>query len=145
MTPSSGVLSVMTVETAKAHILIIADDPLMRRLLSVMLDHPNVTLSATECPEEALVLAQRLRLHAVILDTRGLRVNCVELCQRLKSASRDTQAALVVFVTDPHLCPDLVAAGVDAVFLKPFRVREVLRRLAELLRTSGLTNIFPLY
>ncbi|HWC87321.1 MAG TPA: response regulator transcription factor [Solirubrobacteraceae bacterium] len=120
-----------------ARVLIVDDEPAVRRALerALRLEHYEVSLAADG--EEALDSLSESPADAVILDVMMPRLDGLEVCRRLRQAGDRTP---VLMLTARDAIDDRVAGldvGADDYLVKPFALRELQARLRALLRRSG--------
>jgi two-component system response regulator MprA len=120
-----------------ARVLIVDDEPAVRRALERALrtEHYEVSLAADG--EEALDLLASSPADAVILDVMMPRLDGLEVCRRLRKAGDRTP---VLMLTARDAIDDRVAGldvGADDYLVKPFALRELKARVRALLRRSG--------
>ena len=110
--------------------LVVEDDPTIAYLLARVLSGWGYSVVQVADGEQALSLVSSWRVDGlVLLDdqfTGGAGESCLELCRRLKSASRH-QAQIVLLGSE---CDELSrararAAGADLVVRKPFQLPEL--------------------
>jgi two-component system, OmpR family, response regulator MprA len=120
-----------------AHILVVDDEPAVRRALerALRLDKHEVELAIDG--EEALDRLADRPADAVILDVMMPGVDGLEVCRRMRAAGDKTP---VLMLTARDAIDDRVLGldvGADDYLVKPFALRELQARLRALLRRSG--------
>ena len=120
-----------------ARVLVVDDEPAVRRALerALRLEHYEVSLAADG--EEALDSLATAPADAVILDVAMPRLDGLEVCRRLRKAGDRTP---VLMLTARDAIDDRVAGldvGADDYLVKPFALRELQARLRALLRRTG--------
>ena len=120
-----------------AHILVVDDEPAVRRALerALRLDKYEVELAIDG--EEALDRLAERPADAVILDVMMPGVDGLEVCRRMRAAGDKTP---VLMLTARDAIDDRVLGldvGADDYLVKPFALRELQARLRALLRRSG--------
>jgi two-component system, OmpR family, response regulator MprA len=120
-----------------AHILVVDDEPAVRRALerALRLDKHEVELAIDG--EEALDRLAERPADAVILDVMMPGVDGLEVCRRMRAAGDKTP---VLMLTARDAIDDRVLGldvGADDYLVKPFALRELQARLRALLRRSG--------
>jgi two-component system response regulator MprA len=123
--------------SAMARVLVVDDEPAVRRALerALRLESHDVTLA--EDGEEALDVLARGATDAVILDVLMPKLDGLEVCRRLRKAGDRTP---VLMLTARDAIDDRVEGldvGADDYLVKPFALRELQARLRALLRRSG--------
>jgi two-component system, OmpR family, response regulator MprA len=120
-----------------ARVLVVDDEPAVRRALerALKLDSYEVALAADG--EEALDVLARGAADAVILDIAMPRLDGLEVCRRMRKAGDRTP---VLMLTAHDAIDDRVKGldvGADDYLVKPFALRELQARLRALLRRAG--------
>ena len=121
-----------------ATILVVDDEPAMRRLLRRMLAAEGFdVLEASDGPE-ALATLERVRVDTVLLDVMMPQMSGLELCRRIRAAE-ETMHTPVVFVTaaaDREFRREARAAGANDFLTKPFDEYELLARVQNTVRVK---------
>jgi len=122
--------------SAGARVLVVDDEPQIRRALETMLRGAGYVVEAAATAGEALAKAAARPPDAVILDLVLPDGSGVEVCRDLRSW---TQAPVVVLsvVSEEREKVAALDAGADDYVTKPFGVDELLARLRAALRRAG--------
>jgi two-component system, OmpR family, response regulator MprA len=120
-----------------AHVLVVDDEPAVRRALerALALDSYDVSLAADG--EEALDAIAQRPVDAVILDVAMPKLDGLEVCRRMRQAGDRTP---ILMLTARDAIDDRVKGldvGADDYLVKPFALRELQARIRALLRRSG--------
>ncbi len=120
-----------------AHVLVVDDEPAVRRALerALRLENHDVELAADG--EEALDALATKPADVVILDVMMPRLDGLEVCRRMRQAGDRTP---ILMLTARDAIDDRVTGldvGADDYLVKPFALRELQARLRALLRRSG--------
>jgi two-component system response regulator MprA len=120
-----------------ARVLVVDDEPAVRRALerALHLEHHDVSLA--EDGEQALDLLASQPADAVILDVMMPKLDGLEVCRRLRKSGDRTP---VLMLTARDAIDDRVEGldvGADDYLVKPFALRELQARLRALLRRSS--------
>lgn len=110
-------------------VLIVDDDPLIRRLIATTLeDVAGFALVEAGDGEEALEVARRESPSLVFLDIDMPRVNGIEACRRLRELPATAEATIVMLTAAGGDGPEREArgAGADLFLTKPFSPLELL-------------------
>jgi two-component system response regulator MprA len=119
------------------HILVVDDEPAVRRALERALRLDSYEVELAEDGEQAL---DRLSAHpadAVVLDVMMPGIDGIEVCRRMRAAGDKTP---VLMLTARDAIDDRVIGldvGADDYLIKPFALRELQARLRALLRRAG--------
>ena len=120
-----------------ARVLVVDDEPAVRRALerALNLEHHDVALA--EDGEQALDALASQPADAVILDVMMPKLDGLEVCRRLRKSGDRTP---VLMLTARDAIDDRVEGldvGADDYLVKPFALRELQARLRALLRRSS--------
>ena len=119
------------------HILVVDDEPAVRRALERALRLDNYEVELAVDGEEALDRLAEQPADAVILDVMMPGVDGLEVCRRMRAGGDKTP---VLMLTARDAIDDRVLGldvGADDYLVKPFALRELQARLRALLRRSG--------
>src|ERR1700753_580062 len=120
-----------------ARVLVLEDEPAVRRALERALRLENHDVSLAEDGEAALDQLASHPADAVILDVMMPKLDGLEVCRRLRKSGDRTP---VLMLTARDAIDDRVEGldvGADDYLVKPFALRELQARLRALLRRSG--------
>jgi DNA-binding response OmpR family regulator len=115
------------------HILVIEDDPKTGASLAMYLDHAGYKAAIARTGDEGLARARREKPDLVILDLMLPGVSGFEICQALRETSAIPIIMLTARATEEDTLRGL-ALGADDYVTKPFSPREVVARVAAVLR-----------
>lgn len=119
-----------------ARILLVEDDPALRRAMELALQMERFVVDAVPDAETALARSQADPPDLVLTDVLLDGMNGLDLCHRIRQAG-DMPIIVVSARGDSH---DLVAgleAGADDYVVKPFLFDELIARIRALLRRTG--------
>lgn len=122
--------------TTEPHILVIDDEPQIRRALKAILAAHHFHVSVAALGEEGEALAVSLNPDLIILDLGLPDIDGVEVCRRIREWSQ--VPIIVLSVRDGE--PDKVIAldrGADDYLTKPFGIAELLARIRVALRHAA--------
>ena len=120
-------------------ILIVDDDPGIRRLIATTLeDVSGYRMAEAGDGQEAVERARDSQPAIVFLDIDMPRLNGIEACRRLRSEPSTADATIVMLTgdSDDEAERDARAAGADLFLTKPFSPLHLLRLVDRL----GTTN-----
>jgi len=123
-------------------VLIVDDDPEVRRVLARMLQPEGYEIFEAGDGEEGLAQAEVHRPDVILLDVLMPNLNGFEACKRLK-AKEEFRLTPVVLITGLSDVRDRVAgilAGADDFLSKPFEQTELKARVSSLLRLKRYTD-----
>lgn len=113
---------------AGAQILIVDDEPQIRRFLRISLEINGYRVSEAASGEEAIVRTAQLRPDAVILDMGLPDMDGLEVLKRLREWTQTPVIILSVRDSDTDKVAAL-DAGADDYLTKPFSVEELMARI----------------
>ena len=121
-------------------ILIVDDDPSIRRLIAATLEDVS-GYRMTEAGDglQAVERARDARPEIVFLDIEMPRLNGIETCRRLRSEPATADATIVMLTgdSDDEAERDARAAGADLFLTKPFSPLHLLRLVDRLGQPGG--------
>jgi CheY-like chemotaxis protein len=119
--------------TAASHVLIVDDDPFIRRLIATTLeDVADMTLHQAGDGQEAVELAERESFAIVFLDIDMPRLDGISACRAIRERLGATTR--IVMLTAAGRDQEAAArdAGADLFLTKPFSPLDLLRLVDEL-------------
>jgi two-component system, OmpR family, KDP operon response regulator KdpE len=125
-----------------ANILVVDDEPQIRRVLRATLTSHGYVISEAKTGEEALELAGKQRPDLFLLDVNMPGMGGIETCREIR---RGTDAPIIMLTVrnaerDKVLALD---AGADDYVTKPFGIEELLARIRAALRRSVAEDALP--
>lgn len=123
-------------------ILLVDDEPNIREIVGLYLRCEGYTVVEATDGDEALELYRRHRPDLVILDLILPKLDGLEVCRRIQSEGR----VPLIMLTAKGEEEDRVLglnAGADDYVVKPFRPRELMARVAALLRRADEARTVP--
>ncbi|SBO43199.1 response regulator transcription factor [Cyanobium sp. NIES-981] len=115
-------------------LLIVDDDPELRRFLRTELELEGYRCAEAATGQEALQLARAGGLELLLLDWSLPDFSGVEICRRLRATGDTTQVLMVTARDDVHERVEALDAGADDYLTKPFSIEELLARVRARLR-----------
>jgi two-component system response regulator MprA len=120
-----------------ARVLVVDDEPAVRRALERALKLDNYDVELAENGQQALDSLAAAPADAVVLDVMMPGVDGLEVARRMRKAGDRTP---ILMLTARDAIDDRVTGldvGADDYLVKPFALRELQARLRALLRRSG--------
>ena len=123
---------------ARARILLVEDDPALVELLRYQLARADYEVVATADGEEALLLARESPPDLVLLDWMIEGTSGIEVCRRLRRLPETGQVPIIMLTARGEEADRLrgFETGADDYVTKPFSPRELLARIAAVLRRT---------
>ena len=125
-----------------AKILVVDDEPNIREIVGLYLRREGHTVVEAVDGEEALELYRRHRPDLVVLDLILPKLGGLEVCRRIQSEWRVPLIMLTARGEEEDRIRGL-DAGADNYVVKPFRPRELVARVAALLRPVNEARAVP--
>lgn len=125
-----------------ANILVVDDEPQIRRVLRSTLSTQGYVITDAKTGEEALESLRKERPDLVLLDMNMPGMGGVETCREIRRASD----APIIMLTVRNAERDKVAAldaGADDYIVKPFGIEELLARIRAALRRYAPGDALP--
>ena len=119
----------MDVNTLKPRVLIIDDDPTLRRLEQVVFERDGFEVSLASDGSEGLRLALMNPPNIIILDIMMEGLHGFEVCKMLR-ANSSIQHTAIIITSGKSFKPDIDKAmelGADSYVVKPFSPKELLK------------------
>jgi two-component system KDP operon response regulator KdpE len=116
-----------------ANILVVDDEPQIRRVLRSTLSFRGYTISDVPTGEEAVELVSKLKPDLILLDVNLPGMSGIETCREIRRSSD----APIIMLTVRNAERDKVVAldaGADDYVTKPFSIEELLARIRATLR-----------
>jgi two-component system KDP operon response regulator KdpE len=118
-------------------ILIVDDEPAMRRALRASLSASKFVVEEAQDGEAALAIVRQQPVDLVLLDIQMPGMGGIEACRRIRFLS--PHAGIVMITVSDSIDEKIqtLEAGADDYVTKPFLFRELLARLRAILRRTG--------
>lgn len=111
------------------HVLVIDDDPRLRRLLQRYLSENGFRISGAESAQEAREMLDFLQPDAIVLDVTMPGEDGLQLTHALREEGKDIPIILLTARGEPEDRIAGLEAGADDYLGKPFEPKELLLRL----------------
>ena len=125
-------------------VLIVDDEPAIRRFLHAALSAHNYTLFEAGSGQEALISVVANRPDLIILDLGLPDIDGIEVTRRLREWS---QTPIIILSVREHESDKIAAldAGADDYLTKPFGAGELLARMRTAIRHSASASNEPIF
>ena len=127
--------------TAKAHLLLVDDDPDLLKLLAIRLRASSYRVTTADSGERALALIAAERPDLVVTDLRMSRIDGMGLFREIEAS----HAGLPVIILTAHgTIPEAIAAtrqGVFGFLTKPYDPNELIKQIEQALRIHGSAHL----
>src|SRR5262245_56178534 len=120
-------------------VLVIDDDPQIRRVMKVILTGERYEVVAARSGEAALLKFREFLPDLVLLDLNMPGMGGLETCRSIRDAS-DAPIIIVTVRREESEKVELLDAGADDYITKPFGKQEVLARIRAALRRAPTTT-----
>ena len=120
-------------------IVVVDDDEDMRHMIAHVL-RERFEVEVAEDGEAGLALIRREKPDLVVLDLLMPRMHGFEVCRRVRSDSQLKHTKVLISSSKSYTHDVKTAveeAGADGYLIKPFRVADLQKRVAELLGEPG--------
>lgn len=125
-----------------ANILVVDDEPQIRRVLRSTLTSSGYVITEAKTGEEALESLRKERPDLVLLDMNMPGLGGVETCREIRRAS-DAPIIMLTVRTSERDKVAALDAGADDYVVKPFGIEELLARIRAALRRYGPGDALP--
>ncbi len=125
-------------------ILVIDDEPQIRRVLRSTLSFRGYEISEAATGEEGVELARKLKPDLILLDVNLPGISGIEACREIRRSSD----APIIMLTVRNAERDKVVAldaGADDYVTKPFGIEELLARVRASLRRHAPAEALPAF
>src|ERR1700691_3982286 len=136
---------VKTVATSSAKVLLVDDDPQVRRALRTTLTSAGYVVVEARTGEEALEEVQSGgAVDLVLLDLKMPGIGGLEACRRIRVIF-DVPILVISVLRTQEDKVQAFDAGADDYLVKPFGIQELLSRIHALRRRTSGTESIPLF
>lgn len=125
-----------------ANILVVDDEPQIRRVLRSTLTSQGYVLTDAKTGEEAIEIARKAKPDLILLDVNMPGMSGIETCREIRRFS----SAPIIMLTVRNAERDKVLAldaGADDYVVKPFGIEELLARVRASLRRYSTGETLP--
>ena len=121
---------------AKGRVLVVEDDAAIRELLRLHLDLAGFTIEEAEDGRQALDRARSAPFDLVLLDVMLPGLDGVSVCRAIRSGGQNVDTPILMLTAREGESDKVLGleSGADDYLTKPFGVRELMARIAALMR-----------
>ena len=127
-----------SVDLTAARVLIVDDEPPVRKVLTTLLSHAGVSCSAAANPQEALTMLEKTTFEAVISDLRMGATSGFDLLREVRARYPKVAFLMATGVDDVRVGVHAMKEGANDYLLKPFDIDLVLASLQRALERKHL-------
>ncbi len=125
----------------KKRILVAEDDPSIRKVIKLRLEHEGFVVFISGDGEEALREVERdLPFDLIILDVKMPRMNGYEACRRMRAMAALARVPIIIITATEsqvmRLMDRCIEAGADDWICKPFQTRQLMEKIHRLIKES---------
>lgn len=127
-------------ETNKHKILIVDDDPSVRKLLIMTLTKNGFTVDSASDGFEAGIKVFKFQPYIVILDLYMPKLDGFEVCRQLKNDNSTSNIKIVAIsgYADPKNRERILSCGADRFFEKPVDMKVLMSEINNLIRSEEM-------
>jgi two-component system, OmpR family, KDP operon response regulator KdpE len=127
---------------SSANILVVDDEPQIRRVLRSTLSFRGYTITEVSSGEEAVEVAGKLKPDLILLDVNLPAMSGIDTCREIR---RSTDAPIIMLTVRSAERDKVIAldAGADDYVTKPFGIEELLARIRASLRRHPSADALP--
>jgi two-component system KDP operon response regulator KdpE len=118
----------------RVRVLVVDDEPAMRRALRATLSASGFAVEEARDGEEAVELVAQMCVELVLLDSNMPGMGGVEACRRIRALVPHAGIVMITIRDTEDDKIEALEAGADDYVTKPFLVRELIARLQAVLR-----------
>src|SRR5688572_12964365 len=127
----------------KTSVLIVDDDPKIRKLLNTNLARRNYAVQEAVNGEQAIAFVEQKAPDLAILDLVMPGMSGNDVCVWIREQGLDIPIIVLSAYDEEELKVKALDAGADDYITKPFKVEEFLARLRAVMRRAGASDISP--
>ncbi len=114
-------------------VLLVEDDELFQKAMSMFLSALGYTVIAAISAEQALDMAETSGIDILLTDFQLPGMNGIALVHALRERGHDVPVVLISGLPSERIAPEASSAGIEAVLRKPIQLATLENTLTELL------------
>jgi two-component system, OmpR family, alkaline phosphatase synthesis response regulator PhoP len=124
---------------APRHVLVVEDDPAIRELLRLHLSHHGHSVEELDNGRDAIARASASRFDLILLDLMLPDFDGITVCRAVRTGAMNAGTPILMLTARDTESDKVLGleSGADDYLTKPFGVRELMARVAALLRRVG--------
>jgi two-component system response regulator HydG len=119
--PRSGEIGQVKLEEAPPRVLVVDDEPTLRRTLARLLNSRNMTVLTADDGAQAIELLGREKVDVVLVDLMMPKVGGLELLDHVRTSHAGIEVIMMTAFGDVETAVKAVRAGAYHFLTKPFR------------------------
>ena len=119
--PRSGEIGQVKLEEAPPRVLVVDDEPTLRRTLARLLNSRNMTVLTADDGAQAIELLEREQVDVLLVDLMMPKVGGLELLDHVRSSHAGVEVIMMTAFGDVETAVKAVRAGAYHFLTKPFR------------------------
>ncbi|MGO9864666.1 MAG: response regulator transcription factor [Terriglobales bacterium] len=129
--------------TQKPNILVVDDEPPLRRVLHTSLTARGFSVDEAGSGEQAIAAVRQRAFDMMLLDINMPGMGGIEACRRIRALMPQLGIVMVTVRDAEHDMVQALEAGADDYVTKPFRFDELVARLRAVLRRVSPQDMAP--
>lgn len=121
---------------SEARLLLIDDDPLQLSMMEAMLQHPSLSVTTCNHPDELFIHLQQQQYDVIITDIQMPAMNGIELISKIKELSNAKEIPVIAMTARSDMDAVLLSQhGFATCLHKPFTGKELLQVIADVVKS----------
>ncbi len=121
-------------------ILIIDDDDILRNTLARGLRNDGFSVVDAASGEQGAEILEKLTVDAIVLDRMMTGIDGLTFLKNIRATGNMTPVLMLTALSGPENAIDGLTGGANDYLAKPFQLRELILRLNNMIRESGIGN-----
>lgn len=121
----------------KARLLLIDDDPLQLSMMEAMLQHPSLSVTTCNHPDEFFIHLQQQQYDVIITDIQMPAMNGIDLINKIKEMANAKNVPVIAMTARSDMDSELLSQhGFATCLHKPFVGKELFKVIADAVGTT---------